>query len=532
MKRRVWTIAILFTWMLMLAAGRILWISAHHAERVSAGQGSLSLTLPHERGTIYDRNGLPITNSNTVSLAALTATPEVVTELYRTLDSQAAQRTVERLQSGKPLLMEVPDDFSAAGAFVVRHAERYPSPPLAVHLIGYLDSSGEGVCGIQAAYERQLQRKGDARIRFASDARGGVLLGVEPTLSTTVEPSQGSVTLTLDRRIQQAVQEAVSGLLESGAVIVMDPKTSDILASVSLPGYSPDKVGSALSADGSPLLNRALSAYNTGSVFKLCVVAAALEAGIDPSSIYTCTGEIDCSGQVFHCHKADGHGALNLSQALSESCNTYFIHLASMVGAEKIYDMAQSMGIGDSTRLCPSIQSAEGVLPNLGELMAAPAALANFSLGQGSLLTTPLQIAVMTSAIVNDGKMTPAQLVSSVTDVNGETAAEPRKESVQAMQPSTAATLREMMVSVVANGTGSAAAPLQGGAGGKTATAQTGLRGSDGSKTTQAWFTGFYPAENPQYVITVLAEGGDSGSRAAAPVFAAAANAIQMLGIS
>ena len=164
--------------------------------------------------------------------------------------------------------------------------------------------------------------------------------------------------------------------------------------------------------------------------------------------------------------------------------------------------------------------------------MAAPAALANFSLGQGSLLTTPLQIAVMTSAIVNDGKMTPAQLVSSVTDVNGETAAEPRKESVQAMQPSTAATLREMMVSVVANGTGSAAAPLQGGAGGKTATAQTGLRGSDGSKTTQAWFTGFYPAENPQYVITVLAEGGDSGSRAAAPVFAAAANAIQMLGIS
>ncbi len=526
MKRRMLTIAILFTWMLMLAAGRVLWITGDYAAKASTGQGTISLTLPRERGTIYDRNGLPITNQEITTLAALTATPEVATALYRTLGKDKAQEALDRLQSGKPILMEVPEDFAAEGAFVVRHAEVYNDNPLAVHIIGYLDSEGKGVCGVQAGFEELLGRDGSTLIRFAADARGDALLGVEPTLSSTVEASQGSVTLTLDRDIQAAVEQAVTGLLDEGAVIVMDAATSDILASVSLPGYSPENVGAALTDEGSPLLNRAFSAYNTGSVFKLCVVAAALEAGIDPSMRYTCTGEINCSGQIFHCHKADGHGTLAMSEALSQSCNTYFIHLASEVGAQRIYDMAVALGMGQATQLCPGISSSSGVLPELEELMAVPAALGNFSLGQGSLLTTPLQIAVMTSAIVNDGMVNPAHLVSRITDTAGKTSDYARSAPVRVMSSQTASTLREMMIAVIESGIGGAASPLNGGAGGKTATAQTGLRAQDGSSVTQAWFTGFFPAESPRYVVTILVEGGASGSRSAAPVFAAVANAI------
>ena len=526
LKRRILTIAVLFTWMLMLAAGRVLWITGDYAAKASTGQGTISLTLPQERGTIYDRNGLPITNQETVAIAALTPTPEVATELYRTMGKTQAQDALDRLSSGKPILMEVPEDFSAEGAFVVRHSEQYSGSPLAVHMIGYLDSDGKGVCGIQAAFEELLSREGSTRVSFAANARGGVLLGIEPTLISTVQPSQGSVTLTIDREIQATVEHAVAGLLESGAVIVMDAATSDILASVSLPDFSPEDVGAALTAEGSPLLNRVLSAYNTGSVFKRCVVAAALEAGIDPSMSYTCTGEINCSGQIFHCHKTDGHGALSMGEALSQSCNTYFIHLASQVGAQRIYEMAVAMGMGQSTRLCPDIQSSVGSLPELEELMAVPAALGNFSLGQGSLLTTPLQIAVMTSAIVNDGIVTPAQLISRITDISGKASDYARSAPVRVMSSQTASTLRAMMIGVIESGTGGAASPLSGGAGGKTATAQTGLLAQDGGRVTQAWFTGFFPAESPRYVVTILAEGGDSGSRSAAPVFAAVANAI------
>ena len=158
--------------------------------------------------------------------------------------------------------------------------------------------------------------------------------------------------------------------------------------------------------------------------------------------------------------------------------------------------------------------------------MAVPAALGNFSLGQGSLLTTPLQIAVMTSAIVNDGIVTPAQLISRITDISGKASDYARSAPVRVMSSQTASTLRAMMIGVIESGTGGAASPLSGGAGGKTATAQTGLLAQDGGRVTQAWFTGFFPAESPRYVVTILAEGGDSGSRSAAPVFAAVANAI------
>lgn len=529
MKQRILTIGILFTWMLMLAAGRILWITGDHAAKASTGQGTISLSLPGERGTIYDHNGKPITNQKTVSLAALTATPEVATELYRTLGQNAAQEALERLQSGKPILTEVPDDFSAEGAFVVQHAEQYGDSPLAVHLIGYLDSQGKGVCGIQSAYETLLAREGRSRIRFAADARGNALLGVNPTLDSTVASSLGSVTLTLDREIQSAVEYAVTGLLDKGAVIVMDANTSDILASVSLPDYSPEDVGAALSSQDSPLINRALSAYNTGSIFKLCVAAAALEAGISPQESYTCTGAIDCSGQIFHCHKTEGHGTLQMSEALSGSCNTYFIHLAATVGAERIFAMAEALGLGHSTNLCEGISASAGSLPDQTEISAIPAALANFSIGQGELLTTPLQIALMTSAIVNDGLLTPARLVAGITQADGTAEKNPSGRPVRVMSSETATTLRAMMTAVVETGTGGAAQPLTGGAGGKTATAQTGVLGEDGEYITQAWFTGFFPVQNPRYVVTILAEGGASGSGSAAPVFAAVANAIAAL---
>ena len=220
---------------------------------------------------------------------------------------------------------------------------------------------------------------------------------------------------------------------------------------------------------------------------------------------------------------------MNMRQALEQSCNTYFIQLANQIGAEKVYEMAVLLGFGKETVLASGLVSKAGKLPDLSNLKSSSAALANFSIGQGDFLATPLQIAAMTAAVANGGAAPRPALTLGIRDADGSVRFDEPSTAVRAMSRSTAEQLAKMMVAVVASGTGNAAAPETGGAGGKTATAETGWKAEDGSAVLQAWFTGFYPAENPQYIITVLAEDGKSGSTTAAPVFKHIADGIAAL---
>ena len=176
--------------------------------------------------------------------------------------------------------------------------------------------------------------------------------------------------------------------------------------------------------------------------------------------------------------------------------------------------------------LAPGLSSARGSLP-ARDTDPLPGVVANTAIGQGDVMLTPLDVAYLMNAIANGGSTRSIQLVQSVIRSGKESKVERPKEK-QVFSPKTAQLLRDVMVATVEEGTGRTAKPESGGAGGKTATAETGWK-KDGAAVTQAWFAGFYPADDPRYTITVLVEGGTSGGGAAGPIFREIADGIAAL---
>ncbi|MCX7657895.1 MAG: penicillin-binding transpeptidase domain-containing protein, partial [Oscillospiraceae bacterium] len=288
---------------------------------------------------------------------------------------------------------------------------------------------------------------------------------------------------------------------------------------VSVPAFSPLNVSKSLDDPDSPLINRAFMPYNVGSVFKLVTAAAALEQGISPDLTYECTGKIDVFGQIFKCHKASGHGVLDMQGAIVNSCNTYFINLSEKLSSENFIAKASSFGFGRSIVLANGIVSEKGTLQSAEDLKN-PAEKANMSFGQGVLTATPVQIAAMTSAIVNNGKFPKPQLIIGTTEDKQKVSFyENQTAFSEATTPLIALKLREFMAETVNGNAESLARPRNTTAGGKTSTAQTGRYDEKGNEILEAWFTGYFPLDKPKYVVTVLVEDGKSGNTDAAPIF-------------
>ncbi len=444
----------------------------------SAEQSTYTVKVASMRGTIYDRFLRPLVNAERTSVEGANA--------------------------------NLLSDYEVVS--------RIGEKPLAVHTIGTLDAQGKGASGIEAAYDKLLSSCGGTlSVQYTLDAKGKPLAGAQPKILDENYDTGAGLALTLDAEIQKIAQDA-SDSIERGAVVVMDPKTGDLLAVVSRPSFDPENMGPSLTDERAPFVNRAFSAYSVGSTFKLLVSAAAIDAGISPQRTFDCTGEVEVGGLVFHCHQRNGHGMLDLAGALEHSCNPYFITLALQIGGESLRTAADSLGFGTAAELAPGYRTAAGALPSWEELHS-PAALANFGFGQGTLTATPVQLACLVSAIANGGGAVTPRLVCGTT-ANGEDLFE--KTASYAVTPvfskESAALVRERMIGVVEEGSGRSAKPERGGAGGKTASAQTG-QFLDGEEIVHAWFAGFYPAEEPAYTIVVFVEGGDSGSETACPVF-------------
>ena len=338
---------------------------------------------------------------------------------------------------------------------------------------------------------------------------------------------QATVVLTLDREIQEICEDRGRSI-GTGAVICADIRNGDILGMASFPDYDPADLEAALNDERCPLINRALYSYSVGSVFKIVTAASALEQGMGDKT-YECTGSIDVAGRSFNCHKLDGHGIQDISQAMTNSCNTYFINIARFLDLGEYRRMASYLGFGKESYLCAGITGSGGVLPTVREL-SVPAELANFAFGQGKLTATPLQITQMTCAVGNKGKMPILRLIKGITADGSRVGRvkEPQLSSV--MSEETAEKLRTMMVLAVSGNKGSKARSRKVSVGAKTSTAQTGRYSEDGEELCHAWITGFFPAESPRYALTVFIENGGYGNEAAAPVFRSIAEDIQRLG--
>ncbi len=481
-----------------------------------------SVTLTTQRGDILDRNGHSLL-SGEKDIYAVCVPPlrggTYAAERLAEASGLSESRINKLIAESFPFALRVNDEsIRLENVNLLEIPRRFPSDGVAAHIIGYTAEGGaNGVCGLEAAFNDVLKTESAVTASVSVAARRGTLTDV--FLTHTGNGGVGGIKITIDKYLSQISRiafQAVEGN-ECGSVVIMNVKNGDILTCESFPDYDPNNVAFSLNGENAPLMNRAFSAFNLGSAFKI-VTATALIEEQKTDIAYTCNGYIHVGNKDVSCHNESGHGKETLSDAFANSCNPYFIKSALTIGKDSVYDAAERFGFGIATRLAEGMVSSAGNMPQKRSL-ASSAALANFSIGQGELMATPLQVAIMVSSVANGGLKPKARLVESIYDEFGDTVKIFDTETPERIiSEETAAELRNLMINAVENGTGKKAKPKSGNAGGKTATAQTGSF-SEGKRKNNAWFAGFFPAENPEYAIVVLVENGSSGSVNAAPVF-------------
>jgi len=489
-------------------------------------QSSRTMTVLTERAYIYDRYMRPLVNR--VSSVCAVVFPGLADGALLSRLAAGSEEYSALVSAGAPFsVREAPEWLSGRGIYRFAAHERYDGNQAAAHLIGYT-RDGEGVYGAELAFDEFLSTHGrSVSITYTADGTGSVLKNSAPEVTLGGNDSADGVILTIDCELQRRAEKALSRRLASGAAVVMNVRTGEILAAASCPTFDINDLSASAADERLPFLNRAFAAWPVGSTFKLLVAGAALDSGYSTDWEYTCTGATDVHGKSFACHWAYGHGKIDMVTALKFSCNPYFINLALSLGSGRIREDAENLGFGVRDVFADGWETADGHLQSESEL-ANPADVANFAFGQGTLAATPVQLAKLIAAIANGGyAVTPKLWLGTLED--GRLTETPVCAQNRVFSEDTTAMLRAMMAEVVEEGSGTAARPVAGGAGGKTASAQTGRFREDGTEVVEAWFAGFWPAVEPRYAIVVLAEGMDSGGEWAAPVFRDIANGLYAL---
>ena len=433
----------------------------------------------------------------------------------------------------------------------------YPKGVLAVHVLGYLQErtpdeiraepdralrAGEmvGKTGVERQYD-DILRGEDGKIIEVVDSLGRVR--AEKARQNPVQG--GDVVLTLDNRLQTMAEEALEG--REGVVVALDPQSGEILALASLPTFDPNRFITRFTPTEwrqltndplSPLENRAIRGlYAPGSIFKLVMSLGGLGFGyVTPDTSVYCSGSTVIYGAVRHCWFAPGHGSMNLTDAIKNSCNIYFYTLGRRMGIDMIAMAAGWLGLGKKTGVDLAGEK-EGLVPSSEWKMRTlktpwyPGETISVAIGQGQLQVTPLQIAALTAIIAERGQRKRPHLFlnapeggkggAAVDDaVSGGAAAEPP------FKPSTfESVIGGMWRSVNDGGTGKGAFVEGLDVCGKTGSTQLVSRESAERLSragreikTHSWFTGFAPRDNPRIVVTVLVEYGGGGGATAAPV--------------
>jgi penicillin-binding protein 2 len=538
--------------------------------------------VPPPRGRILDRNGVELA-SNRPTFRLLVSRDEVGGNVDETLDSVSNVISIP-VDKRKQLMR----DFNQAGRYIpvavaedltwdefARVNARLPELPgvtpdmgevrvynfggAFAHVVGYvskvseadLDKAGDdedqlllhhpgfriGKQGVEKSMDLQLRGKSGGQ-KVEVDSKGRV---VRKDPAGDVKPTAGrDIVLTLDADIQNRALEVFGE--ESGAAVVMDCRTGDVLCLMSAPSFDPNsfvkgvagKEYAALTTyDHKPLFNKALTAtYPPGSTFKTMVALAALENGYDPATVHVCNKAWPWGGRVWHCDEA--HGAHDLKGAIATSCDIYFYQCALTIGPDKIAAVARKFGLGEIFDLGIPGQKA-GLVPDTAykrrtfkrDPVWHPGETPSMGIGQGYLNLNPLQLAVQASRLANGQKMIQPRLIHSIGGV-----VQPRGDIAPDLPFSKEHLLfiRDAMAAVTTTGTAAAFAKLGLGdiqMAGKTGTAQAhnytggghGAHGAQGAWAARdhAWFIAFAPYDNPRYAMSVLVEHGGFGASAAAP---------------
>ena len=558
-----WVVAAVFVFGLVVLAVRLKDVQVENAADygyANVRQSVRRVQTDGDRGRIIDRNGIVLAdNRRSISIvcnascfqkrtweatavaieAALSNAAKTVgrpsplsaRDIRRHINQSLAMPLVAWRDIGDVQLARFcENELQMPGFSVLETEERfYPQGRLAAHVLGYVGRDrGEAEAGDEKFnfYLPEMRGRSGLEIYYDSFLRGvsgerKVLVdarGFAMREWTVVESKRGpDLRISLDSRIQRVAEEQLRGL--KGACAVIDPRNGDVIALVSSPGFDPNEFVPRLDSKlyaryandpAKPLLNRATGgAYAPGSTFKPVTALAGLVNGFSETKCHYCNGAFDFGGMHLRCASRWGHGPLDMRHALRESCNPYFCNLAAEIGTNAIITAAKAFGLGRKTGIDLGVDMA-GVVPDgdwkqrmYGERWY-PGDLPQMAIGQGMLLVSPLQMALVCGAIGTGHLVVPRFKL----DVGVRTAPLPfSKRQLDVV--------RGGMRMVVDGGTG-----RRGGAGlavevsGKTGTAEVG-RGE--SRRKNAWFIAYAPSSAPTAAIAMVVENGDSGGGTAAP---------------
>ena len=576
--------------LLSALAGRMYYLQVIESERYAtlADENRISLRLlPPPRGHIVDRHGKAMAENRQNYRVVLI--PQQTPEVEPTLEALDAiigvgpaerrriRREIQRRRRFVPITVRENLSWEEVARIEVNapdlpgimidvgHRRFYPYGPSTAHVLGYVAAVSEsemtgdrllqlpgfriGKAGVEKVHDLALRGTGGAS-KVEVNAFGRMIREI-----STQEGQPGAeVMLTLDLELQRLAGERLAGERlagESGAVVVMDIHSGDVLAMASSPSYDPNSFNKGLSTEEwatlssnprAPLINKAIAGqYAPGSTFKMAVALAALEKGvITPKSRVICNGSIELGTSEFHCWRKGGHGIVDLHKGLTQSCDVYFYEVARRTGIDRIATMARRLGLGQSLGLdLPGER--DGLIPTkdwklgthgipwqAGETLLS-------GIGQGYILATPLQLAAMTARIANGGFAVTPRVTRAVS--TSAAARRPGRDGADAIgiDPRHLKAINEAMAAVVNTPLGTAYRARIETPGlamaGKTGTVQVrriskaereqGVRKNKELRWEQrdhAIFVGYAPLATPQYAISVVVEHGGGGSTVAAPI--------------
>lgn len=383
---------------------------------------------------------------------------------------------------------------------------KYPYGPLYSQIIGY-SSKTYGKSLIEAGFNNYLLGRNELSEVFdlKDKLTGNIKVG-------------DNISLSIDHKLQMTANKLMG--MRKGAVVAMNPKTGEILAMVSKPDFDPndqllvENWKHMVESQEHPFLPRASQGlYTPGSTYKVVISTAAIENDMK-NRIFQDKGSIIIDGKKINNFSGEAHGDISLKTALAVSSNSVFSQIGVQLGQDNLRNIADRMGIGKDIPF--DIPTSKSVFPYKNMSQADMAAV---GIGQGKMLLSPLHLALIVSAIANEGTMMKPILVNKVVTSNGMILKNQKPTPLnQVMSQETAAVLKEMMQEVVDNGTGKNAAIKGVALAGKTGTAENELTGKEKNKE-HAWFIGFAPVNDPQIAVSVILEySGSTGGDIAAPI--------------
>lgn len=506
---------------LCLMCVRISLIEEGLVSTASGLNNSVSVTASFSRGMIYDRNTEPLVNRNTVDFIAVKPDISAYYENAEFIKSEQRKTVLDEITEGRIGFAEAEKSVDTDSNLLFKAVKRYSDDDCCVHLVGYTDSDGHGVSGLEKYYDTLLsENSGSLKLICSVDARSNSLKGEKMKLESNNYSSAAGVATTIDTHIQRIAEDALKKYdIKKGAVVVLKSDTSEILALASVPVFDRENLEKSLEDNNSPFINRAITPYSVGSVFKAVVAAAAIENGADIGFSYNCSGEYVIGENSFGCHKREGHGELDMAGAMAASCNPYFINLALTTGKEKICEMGKRLGLGTQIELCDGWLTQSGIMPESDELVSKQD-LANLAFGQGRLMASPLQMAAVYAAVANGGVYRRPSLMKYIIDDKGEIIMQAELPAPRrVMKESTAKKVGSLLKHALEETGSGKMMPEKLLAAGKTATAQTGQFKDNGEEIIQSWFCGYFPYEKPEYTVVVFKEDGKGGTSDCAPVF-------------